>query len=185
MKAVETKLPGVLLLETSVHRDARGYFEEIFRHRNISLLGDDRQFVQDNHSRSEKNVLRGLHYQEPHAQGKLVRVLAGALQDVVVDVRQGSPYFGQWASFDLVAGDGKSLWIPEGFAHGILALEDDTDLLYKVTDYWSPDMERVIRWDDPDLNISWKSEGPILNDKDARAPYLRDAANLPVYGGSK
>ena len=132
-----------------------------------------------------RDRLRGLHYQEPHAQGKLVRVLAGALQDIVVDVRRGSPDFGQWASFDLVAGDGKSLWIPEGFAHGVLALEDNTDLFYKVTDYWSPEAERTILWNDPDINIAWQSDAPLLNEKDTRAPYLRDAADLPKYAGRK
>ena len=185
MKVVETKLPGVRLLESSVHRDTRGYFEEVFRHQNLSLLGDGSQLVQDNHSRSQKNVLRGLHFQEPHAQGKLVRVLAGSLQDVVVDVRRGSPNFGQWCSFDLAAGDGKSLWIPGGFAHGILALEDNTDLFYKVTNYWSPEAERTIRWDDPDINITWQSDTPLLNKNDAQAPYLRDIAELPKYARDK
>lgn len=185
MRVIETKLPGVLLFETSVYRDSRGFFEEIFRNQNLPLLGDGWQFVQDNHSRSEKNVLRGLHYQEPRAQGKLVRVLAGALQDVVVDVRRGSPDFGRWTSFNLVAGDGKSLWIPGGFAHGILALENNTDLFYKVTDYWSPEAEHTIRWDDPDINIAWQSEAPLLSEKDGQAPYLRDAADLPEYTTSK
>ena len=105
--------------------------------------------------------------------------------NVVVDVRKGSPNFGKWCSFDLAAGDGKSLWIPEGFAHGILALEDNTDLFYKVTDYWSPEAERTIRWDDPDINIKWQSDTPLLNDNDARAPYLRDIAELPEYSTSK
>ena len=185
MIALKTKLPGVLILDTNVIRDSRGYFEEIFRQLDLSLLGDDIQFVQDNHSRSKKNVLRGLHYQEPYSQGKLVCVLAGSLQDVVVDIRRGSPNFGRWASFDLVAGDGKSLWIPEGFAHGFLALEDNTDLFYKVTDYWSLEAERTIRWDDPNINIPWQSEVPLLSEKDARAPYLCDAADLPKYTGSK
>ena len=181
MKVRETALPGVLILEPRVFGDSRGFFIETFQTERYAELGITQPFVQDNHSRSQKNVLRGLHFQEPHAQGKLVRVLAGSLQDVVVDVRRGSPNFGQWCSFDLVAGDGKTLWIPEGFAHGILALEDNTDLFYKVTDYWSPQGEHTIRWDDPDINIKWKSDTPLLNENDARAPCLRDIAELPKY----
>ena len=185
MKIVETKLTDILLLETEIYRDTRGYFQEIFRDYNCPFLGNHRQFVQENHSRSKKDVLRGLHFQQPNPQGKLVHVLAGAIQDVVVDVRQGSPNFGKWVSFDLTAGDGKSLWIPEGYAHGILSLEENTDLIYKVTDYWSPESEHTIRWDDPELNIEWQAKVPILNEKDLQALNLQEATNLPKYADTK
>ena len=182
MKIIDKQLGDICLFETQVYRDGRGYFQEISRdHSLFSLLGSRDKFVQENHSRSKKNVLRGLHFQEPNPQGKLIIVIAGALQDVVVDVRRGSPNFGRWVSFNLVAGDGKALWIPEGYAHGILSLEEKTDLLYKVTDYWSPKSEQTIRWDDPELNIEWQSNAPILSERDMLAPYLRDATNLPLY----
>jgi len=181
---IETDLSDVLIFETPIFQDQRGYFEELYRESQGDALGSV-TFVQDNHSRSNKNVLRGLHFQEPHGQGKLVRVLSGALQDVVVDVRRGSPTFGKSISLELKAGDGKSVWIPEGFAHGILALEDNTDLLYKVTSYWSPETERTIRWNDPDLAITWNCASPILNEKDAAAPLLKDLAHLPDYSSDQ
>ncbi len=184
MTVTPTDLPEVLLVETPVHRDERGYFEELYRAESMPDPGAAIEFVQDNHSRSHRNVLRGLHYQEPDAQGKMVLVISGAVQDVVVDVRTGSPNFGKWISVELREGDGRCLWIPEGFAHGILALEDSTDLLYKVTNYWSPVSERTIRWDDPGLAIDWQSDTPVLNEKDANAPLLREARHLPKFNGN-
>ena len=181
MKVVETKLPAERLTESGVHRDSGGYFEEVLLHQNRSLLIDAQQLMQDKHSRSQRNALRGLHYQDPHALGNLVRVLASYLQDVVVDVREWSPNFGKWCSFDLAHEDGTVLRILGGFASGILVLEDNTDLIYRVTDYWPPEAERTIPWYDLDLNISRQSDTPILSENNARAPHSRDVAELSKY----
>jgi dTDP-4-dehydrorhamnose 3,5-epimerase len=178
-KATQTDLPLVLVFEPTVFGDDRGFFFESFNQRAFDeAVGGGRGFVQDNHSRSASGVLRGLHYQlPPHPQGKLVRVAAGAVFDVAVDVRRSSPTFLRWFGIELSAENKRQLWVPPGFAHGFLALEDATEVLYKTTDYYAPETEGSIRWDDPDIGIYWPLDGedPSLSDKDARAPSLGDA----------
>lgn len=191
MKLLPTALPGVLIVEPAVFADDRGWFMESFKeprwHELLAAAGEPlpRRFVQDNHSLSQAGVLRGLHYQlPPHAQGKLVRVTRGAAFDVAVDIRRGSPTFGRWVGVELTAANRRQLWVPEGFAHGFLALEDGTEFLYKTTDVYHRDSERCIRWDDPELAIAWPLAGlpgagqPRLAPKDAQAPLLQ-AADLP------
>jgi len=183
MKFTPTRLPDVVIIEPAVFGDARGWFMESFNqkrfHDGLTALGlpIPRPFVQDNESHSAQGVLRGLHYQlPPHPQGKLVRVVAGAAFDVAVDIRKGSPTFGQWAGVELSADNKRQLWIPEGFAHGFVALTDDTRFLYKTTDVYAKDCERAIRFDDPDIGIEWPiSVTPVLADKDAAAPGLAAA----------
>ena len=186
MRLVETTLHGVLLVEPAVFSDERGWFTETFNEprwlAGLAALGHGapRRFVQDNHSSSKAGVLRGLHYQmPPHAQGKLVRVIKGAAFDVAVDIRVGSPSFGQWFGTELNAENRRQMWIPEGFAHGFLALQDDTHFLYKTTDVYARDCERSIRWDDPAIGIAWPlAEGlaaPLVAPKDAAAPMLEHA----------
>ncbi len=178
MNVKPLRLPEVLLIEPRVFEDARGWFYESFNARAFAAAtGLDVTFVQDNHSRSARGVLRGLHYQlPPAAQGKLVRAVAGSILDVAVDVRRSSPTFGKWVAETLSAVNKRQLYVPAGFAHGFVALEDGTEVLYKTTDFYTPDAERSIRWDDPDLAIGWPSElAPLLADKDAAAPLLRDA----------
>jgi dTDP-4-dehydrorhamnose 3,5-epimerase len=171
MQVTRLDIEGLLVLEPRVFADERGAFFESFnlaRFREATGLEVD--FVQDNHSISHKNVLRGLHYQvAPHAQGKLVRVVHGAVWDVAVDIREGSPTWGKWAAVELTATNRKQFWIPEGFAHGFLALEDGTEFLYKTTRYWDASSERTIRWDDPSIGVEWPREGmvPMLSAKDA------------------
>lgn len=171
MKVTPLDIPGLLLLEPTVFGDARGAFFESFNARAFAdATGFDGAFVQDNHSVSKRGVLRGLHHQlPPHAQGKLVRVVAGAIWDVAVDIRAGSPSFGQWAGVELSAQNRRQLWIPAGFAHGFLSLADGSEVLYKTTDYWHAASERTIRWDDPGLAIAWPLQGitPLLSEKDA------------------
>ncbi len=183
MQITPTRLPEVLLLDPKVFGDDRGFFTESFNQRVFdTALGRPTCFVQDNHSRSARGVLRGLHYQlPPHPQGKLVRVSQGAAFDVAVDIRKGSPTFGQWVGAELSAANQRQMWIPEGFAHGFLALEDDTHFLYKTTDFYAKDCERAVRWDDPAIGIEWPSAAaPLrLTGKDAEAPLLRDA-DLPT-----
>ncbi len=172
------RLPEVLLLEPTVHRDARGFFVESFRQQAFdAAVGRPVRFVQDSHSRSVRGVLRGLHYQlPPHPQGKLVRVVQGAALDVAVDIRRGSPTFGQWVAEELSADNRRQLWIPEGFAHAFVALQDDTRFLYKTTDLYAKDCERAIRWDDPAIGIGWPAGlQPRLAPKDSAAPVLADA----------
>jgi dTDP-4-dehydrorhamnose 3,5-epimerase len=171
-------LPGLLVIEPQVHADARGHFFESFNAQGFAeTVESGLEFVQDNQSRSAQDVLRGLHYQlAPRAQGKLVRVVRGAVFDVAVDIRRSSPAFGSWFGIELSEDNFKQLWIPPGFAHGFLALTDPADLLYKVTAYYSPEHDRSIRWDDPDIGIEWPIDGePILSEKDASAPYLAEA----------
>lgn len=178
MKVTPLALPDVLLIEPRVFEDARGWFYESFNARAFrEATGLDVDFVQDNHSRSSRGVLRGLHYQmPPAAQGKLVRVLAGAIVDVAVDMRRSSPTFGKWIAEELSAANKRQLYVPVGFAHGFVALEDGTELLYKTTDYYTPAAERAVRWDDPDLAIDWpQGLAPLLAPKDAAAPLLADA----------
>lgn len=177
MKFTPTVIPDVVEIEPAVFADDRGWFMESFNERafgeGLAVLGQPRPppFVQDNHSCSHRGVLRGLHYQlPPHAQGKLVRVVTGAVFDVVVDLRRASPHFGRHVSAELTAVNRKVLWIPPGFAHGFLSLQDDTQLIYKVTDYHARDCEAAIRWNDPDLGIAWPDVGGVrLSDKDAKA----------------
>jgi dTDP-4-dehydrorhamnose 3,5-epimerase len=179
MKVTPTELPGVLILEPRVFGDARGFFMESFNQRAFdAALGVHVDFVQDNHSLSQRGVLRGLHYQlPPHAQGKLVRVVRGSVFDVAVDIRRGSPTFGRWVGAVLDAKVHRQMWVPAGFAHGFLALEDDTHFLYKTTDFYDQASERAVAWDDPALAIAWPLQGatPILAPKDAAAPRLASA----------
>ena len=168
MNVLPTSLPDVLILEAKVFGDARGFFFESYNARDFAeKSGITAQFVQDNHTRSAKNVLRGLHYQIEQPQGKLVRVTEGEVFDVVVDIRKSSPAFGQWTSVALSAANRRMLWMPPGFAHGFLVVSDFAEFLYKTTDYWAPIHERCIAWDDPTLNISWPLQGtPLLSTKD-------------------
>jgi len=177
MKAIATTIPGVLIIEPKVFGDERGFFFESYNERKFAeLTGIKTEFVQDNHSRSAKNVLRGLHYQIKQPQGKLVRVVAGEVFDVALDIRKSSPTFGQWAGFTLSAENRRMAWIPPGFAHGFVVLSDYAEFLYKTTDYWSPEHERCIIWNDPSLAIDWQiSENPQLSAKDGAGRLLVDA----------
>lgn len=170
MKATPLRISDVFLLEPRVFGDDRGFFYESFNQRAFeSAIGKPVCFVQSNHSRSAHNVLRGLHYQIQHAQGKLVRVVAGEVYDVAVDLRRSSPTFGQWVGEILSAENKKQLWIPAGFAHGFVVLSDSAEFLYNTTDYWAPEFERCILWNDPTLGIAWPITGePVLSEKDAR-----------------
>ncbi len=190
MKLTPTALPGVVVVEPQRFGDERGWFMETFNeprfHAALAALGlpAPRPFVQDNHSCSAAGVLRGLHWQlPPRAQGKLVRVVRGAAYDVAVDIRRGSPHFGRWVGIELSEANQRQMWIPEGFAHGFLALQDDTHFLYKTTDVWARDNERALRWDDPALAIAWPAvpgvPAPRLAPKDAAAPPL---AQAEVFG---
>ncbi|MEY8689591.1 MAG: dTDP-4-dehydrorhamnose 3,5-epimerase [Leptothrix sp. (in: b-proteobacteria)] len=183
MKLIQTAIPDVVVIEPAVFADERGWFMESFNeqrfHAELVKLGlpVPRAFVQDNHSCSKAGVLRGLHFQRaPHAQGKLVRVVHGAAWDVAVDIRPGSPTFGRWTGIELNAENKRMFWIPEGFAHGFIALQDDTHFLYKTTDYYARDCEGTLRWNDPAIGIDWPLNGlvPLLAPKDAAAPLLRD-----------
>jgi dTDP-4-dehydrorhamnose 3,5-epimerase len=176
MKGSATELPGVLLLETRAFRDARGSFRETWRDARYRDAGVSGPFVQDNVSISRAGVLRGLHFQHPHPQGKLVSVLQGAAFDVAVDVRADSPTFGRWTGRLLSADNGCQLWIPEGFAHGFLALAEDTVLLYKCTSSYHPEAERTVLWDDPVIGIDWPDAAPLLSEKDLRGSSLADVA---------
>ena len=176
MNVTETSLPGVLLIEPKEFGDARGFFLESWNRQTFAGLGLDLDFVQDNHSRSAKGVLRGLHYQLNEPQGKLVRVVSGAVFDVAVDVRKSSPHFGQWVGYELSADNHRMLWIPPGFAHGFLVLSEVADFLYKTTAYYAPQWDRGIRWDDPQIGVQWPLEGaPTLSAKDQIQPLLKDA----------
>ena len=180
MKVIPTDLPEVLILEPRVFGDERGFFMESYNRRAFNdAVGYDVQFVQDNHSRSARGVLRGMHYQlPPNAQGKLVRVTSGTVFDVAVDVRRGSPRFGQWVGVELSGSNNRQVWIPPGFAHGFLVLSESADFLYKTTDYYAPQAERAVRWDDPSVAVSWPLGAtglPSLSPKDAAAPSLADS----------
>lgn len=176
MNIIETALPGVLLLEPKVFGDARGFFLESWNRETFAALGLDLDFVQDNHSRSAKGVLRGLHYQLNDPQGKLVRVVNGAVFDVAVDLRKSSPHFGQCVGYELTSDNHRMLWIPPGFAHGFLVVSDTADFLYKTTAYYSPQWDRGIRWDDPQIGVQWPLEdAPTLSAKDRVQPLLKDA----------
>lgn len=179
MKVTPTAIAEVLLIQPDIHRDARGFFLESFQAQAFAqATGWTEAFVQDNHSHSCKGVLRGLHYQlPPHAQGKLVRVLHGKIWDVAVDIRQTSPTFGQWVGQYLNAVDAQQLWIPPGFAHGFVVLSDTADVFYKTTNYYAPQSDRGIAWNDPDLGIQWPDLGMefVLSDKDRKQPAFKDA----------
>ncbi len=178
IKVIPTAIPDVLIIEPRVFADDRGWFLESFNEKDFSAaLGHSVIFVQDNHSFSKKGVLRGLHYQMEQTQGKLVRVCHGAVFDVVVDLRQSSATFGNWAGVELSAENKKQLWIPPGFAHGFLVLSETAEFLYKTTDYWHAASEQCISWNDPDLNIDWPDIGvrPILNCKDAAGMAFKEA----------
>jgi dTDP-4-dehydrorhamnose 3,5-epimerase len=176
MKATQTPLPGVLLLEPKVFEDARGFFLEGYNELVMAVLGIRERFVQDNQSFSRRNVLRGLHYQVGHPQGKLVRVVSGEILDVAVDLRRGSPSFGKWHA-EALSGDNKlMLWIPAGFAHGFRVASDGAHVLYKATDFYHPECERTLAWNDPEVDVDWQLEGePIISAKDALGLRLSEA----------
>lgn len=181
MNIETTSLPGVLILTPRRFADDRGFFSESWNRRRMAEAGIDLDFVQDNHSLShEAGTLRGLHFQmPPHAQAKLVRCGRGALFDVAVDIRHGSPTFGQWAGVELSFDNGRQLLVPEGFLHGFVTRQPDTEIIYKCSDYYAPDCDAAVRYDDPDIGIDWGLEAlPVLSSKDAAAPRLRD---LPAY----
>jgi len=170
MKVETTHIPGTLIIEPVVFGDDRGFFWESFNEKEMRIIGIDAHFVQDNHSRSQCNVLRGLHYQINQPQGKLVRVVSGKVFDVAVDIRRDSPTFGKWAGVELSAENKRMFWLPPGLAHGFVVLSDFADFLYKTTDYYAPQFERTILWNDPDLGIEWPlADQPILSAKDAAA----------------
>jgi dTDP-4-dehydrorhamnose 3,5-epimerase len=176
MKVTTTSLPGVLILEPRVFGDARGFFLESYNTNTMAELGIREQFVQDNHSYSGKDVIRGLHYQMPHPQGKLVRVAVGEILDVIVDLRRSSPTFGKWHGVKLSGENFNMLWIPPGFAHGFHVLSDGAHVLYKATDFYHPEWERTLAWNDPELNIDWQLQGePIISAKDAKGVLFQDA----------
>jgi dTDP-4-dehydrorhamnose 3,5-epimerase len=178
MEFIPTKIEGLYIIQPNVFKDERGYFFESFNQKQFMEHGIDLSFVQDNESRSRKGVLRGLHFQlPPFAQGKLVRVLSGAVRDIAVDLRKDSKTYKQWLSYDLSAENKTMFWIPPGFAHGFITLEDDTVFFYKCTNLYQPDAERAIIWNDPDLNIEWGVTDPIVSEKDKIAPFFKDFIN--------
>ncbi len=180
MNVIPTSIPDVLIIEPKVFGDERGFFFESFNRRQFAeLIGRNVDFVQDNHSRSAKNVLRGLHYQIQQPQGKLVRVVQGTVFDVAVDIRRSSPTFGQYAAVELSANNKRMLWVAEGFAHGFVVLSDTAEFLYKTTDYWAPEFERSLAWNDPAIGIQWLIQGePSLSAKDQQAKALAEAEHF-------
>lgn len=183
MRVIPTEVKDTLILEPKVFGDNRGFFMESWNRRTFADIGLDIDFVQDNHSRSQRGVLRGLHYQLEQPQGKLVRVASGTVFDVAVDLRRSSPTFGRWAGVVLSAENQRMFWVPPGFAHGFLVLSESADFLYKASDYYAPEHERSILWNDPDLAIDWPLEdiigGPVLAAKDAAAIRFKDAETYP------
>ncbi|MFZ2074436.1 dTDP-4-dehydrorhamnose 3,5-epimerase [Methanoregula sp.] len=184
---IPTSIPEVFLIEPRVFSDARGFFFESYSRRDMERIGVPYEFVQDNHSSSAKGVLRGLHYQSQHPQGKLIRVLRGSIYDVVIDIRKNSPTFGTPVGVEISAKHHRMIWIPKGFAHGFLALEDHTEVHYKTTDFYYPEYDAGIRWDDPDLGISWPRErygisSVNISDKDARLPLFKEIDSPFEYG---
>jgi len=181
MNVIKTRIPGMLIIEPDVFGDERGFFFESFNERTWKeATGLDLRFVQDNHSRSANGVLRGLHYQVKFPQGKLVRVISGEVFDVVVDIRKSSPSFSRWEGVYLSAQNRRQLWIPEGFAHGFLVVSESAEFLYKTTDYYAPEYERCIIWNDPDLDIAWPlKKDPVLSAKDVKGVFFRDAEVFP------
>jgi len=185
MEFLETALPGVIIIEPTVFEDNRGFFMETHHRDKFAEAGIAVPFVQDNQSHSTKDTIRGLHFQEPHAQGKLVRAVNGAIFDVVADIRRNSPHFGRWVGIELTFENRKQVWVPPGFAHGICVLSDEADILYKMSDIYQPEANRCIRWNDPQIAIDWPCDNPIISESDATAPYLKDAPALPSYPGRK
>ncbi len=185
MRVTPTELDGVLVIEPKVFGDDRGFFLETYRRDRYREAGIPYEFVQDNHSRSNKGVLRGLHFQEPTPQGKLVRVVRGAIFDVAVDIRRGSPGFGRWTGVELTGDNHRQIWIPPGFAHGFLTLIDATHVSYKCTDYYAPQHERTLLWSDPGIGIVWPglNAAPQLSANDAAGVLLSEAKILPAYAG--
>ena len=173
-----TSLPGVMIIRAPVYGDSRGFFTEVFHEEQFAAIGLPVSFVQDNHSRSNRHVLRGLHFQLVQPQGKLVRPVRGTIFDVAVDLRRSSPHFRRWCGLTLEAGDGRQVWVPPGFGHGFLVLSDVADVSYKCTALYRPQSNRVIRWNDPEIGVDWPINGhatPILSDADAAAPLLADS----------
>ena len=182
MNVTITDHPEVVLIEPDVFRDTRGYFMETFHAGKFRTLGLPETFVQDNHSRSTRGVLRGLHYQLQHPQGKLVRVVSGEVLDVAVDIRRGSPFFGRWIGVTLSEDNQKQMYIPPGFAHGFCVLTEQADVLYKCTDFYTPGDDYGIAWDDPDIGIEWPRLDHVLSGKDRCHPRLKDGGDrLPLY----
>jgi dTDP-4-dehydrorhamnose 3,5-epimerase len=183
LKRIDTDLAGVCVIEPVVHGDARGYFFESFHAGKYRALGIDARFVQSNVSRSARGVLRGLHYQWPHPQGKLVSVLDGEVYDVAVDIRRGSPTFGRWAAAMLTAGNHRQLWIPEGFAHGFCVVSDAATFMYQCTALYDPTADAGVRWNDAAIGIDWPVAAPLLSAKDEKSPFLAEvpADKLPAY----
>ncbi|HOG61251.1 MAG TPA: dTDP-4-dehydrorhamnose 3,5-epimerase [Flexilinea sp.] len=177
MDFIPLSIPDVILIKPDVHRDERGFFFESWQKNKFAKAGIDQEFVQDNHSRSSKNVLRGLHYQIRQPQGKLIRAIVGEVFDVAVDLRRSSPSFGKWVSANLSSENFNMLWIPPGFAHGFLVLSDVAEFVYKATDFYAPQYERCILWNDQDLGIDWPISGhePILSEKDSKGKLFREA----------
>jgi dTDP-4-dehydrorhamnose 3,5-epimerase len=176
MDFIPTNIPDVILIEPKIFSDERGFFLESFRENKFIEAGIMDRFVQENHSSSQKGVLRGLHYQIKQTQGKLIRAIAGEILDIAVDIRRSSPTFGQWVGIILSAQDKRQLWIPPGFAHGFYVLSEQAEVTYKVTDYYAPEWERTILWNDPQLDIDWQiSMPPILSQKDLNGKLLKDS----------
>lgn len=182
MKIIETNVPDLLIVEPKVFQDERGYFFEAHNQKKLKESGLELTFVQDNESKSQKGVLRGLHFQKPpYAQGKLVRVIKGAVLDVAVDIRKGSPTFGRHHAVEITEENKKMFWIPPGFAHGFVTLEDETIFFYKCTNYYNKESEGSILWNDPDLNIDWGVQNPVLSEKDRQAPAFSHFDSPFVY----
>jgi dTDP-4-dehydrorhamnose 3,5-epimerase len=179
MDIISMKIPDLKVIKPDIFEDKRGYFFEPYNKERFSSSGIDMEFVQDNQSCSEKNTLRGLHFQNPpHAQGKLVRVITGAVLDVVVDIRRKSPFYGQWVSQQLTSDNKLMMWIPPGFAHGFITLEENTVFSYKCTAYYNRESEGVIAWNDPDIGINWGVSTPIISDKDCKGCIFREFNSL-------
>jgi dTDP-4-dehydrorhamnose 3,5-epimerase len=185
MNVSTTPLEGLLVLEPRVFEDSRGFFLETFSSERYAEAGIPSTFVQDNWSRSCRDTLRGLHFQEPKPQGKLVWVTRGAVWDVAVDIRRGSPSFGRWFGLELTEANRKQLWIPPGFAHGFCTLSDTADFIYKCTEAYAPGCECAVLWNDSELAIDWPTRTPLLSPKDQKAPPLKDAPRLPAYHGAR
>jgi dTDP-4-dehydrorhamnose 3,5-epimerase len=184
MRIIPTRIPGVVLVEPPVFADERGYFTESWNHERYAAAGVPARFVQDNLSFSRRHVLRGLHFQNPRAQGKLVSVLQGAVFDVAVDLRQGSPTFGKWVGAELSEENRLQMYVPEGFAHGFVVTSDTALFSYKCTDVYVPACERSLRWDDPDVGVRWPVAAPVLSPKDAAAPLLRDLPDEAFFAAT-
>jgi dTDP-4-dehydrorhamnose 3,5-epimerase len=180
VKVTPSPLSGVLVIEPRVFKDDRGFFAETFQAERYKEAGITQPFVQDNCSHSIKGTLRGMHFQEPRAQGKLVQCTRGAIWDAVIDIRRGSPTFGKWFGVELTAETARQIWVPPGFAHGFCVLSETADVSYKCTDFYAPGTEGSVIWNDPDVGIQWPIDKPLLSPKDAAAPRLKDAPRLPI-----